>query len=718
MMFENLMKLPEDELTEVFLESKSDIIKALERLKDPKVKRLGADQVAPVDTNAIRQVGNVKFYVDGKELQLTLKDPDLVQLFNNAETIEDVNLAYKLARSFANFSRNMIVTVDPTFNVRSLEREAQDFAAFKKKGGFIAPLLKGQAPDYVPFASQVKNVFLPELNPELNKLLRANYGRNNYRDLEGLSTDELVEVASGKADAPKSIAGKVAKALGKPLKPVSNVLHGFSERVDLAPRAVAYQVMVKNGATHDEAMRVAFELGFNPAQSGLNQSVRKVTRIIPFSSAFINSTDRLMRLGKYEPKKLSTGFLLGVYPAYKAVDIWNQQWVNPETGRPWQDDADPSIGRYTMRIYGPWSKSVNDYVPYSLGWVVGRATVPFDRTLKYAYDHIEQGMTALADDILNKDTPEAKELKDVGIIGKDVIHGWMNFVTDLAALPTTIPGVSPLLAVDKNEDRLGRQIVPEYLNPERDPELEWMEYDANTSPILRDYAKAMKDLGFSISPKATQYLYENMTYGAGRVGLDLADKVYSVLGTSAEQPQDLNLPGSKVLFGDLNDRPRSGKQTQFKGIKDETERAYKGYKLLEQKVQSREASKDDLRSYLKEHKVQIKFYQDFKSASTQISDLYKQMDAIKGSKSKSTPEREILGDPKKREAIAKIEKKIDSIQGKLINRVKNTKGAEDLYFKRNRDVTLPEELLYDSSNKLGKISEKINNLIKKNTKED
>jgi hypothetical protein len=680
MMLQHLLKSPADELAEIFVEPKEDILAAKTTLYNS---------------------GNTKFNIDGGQLELTFKNPQFSDVFNNVSATDEGNFVKRLLERSANFMRYSIVNLDPTFNVRSIEREAMDFKGNSKKGGFIAPILRGQKPDYVPLASQVKNLFLPELNPELNSILRENYGHSRFKDLTHNNTDDLVaKVSQGvTGEQSKGLASRAAKALTAPVRATGRALEEFSTRADVAVRALGYQMYMKNGGTHDEAMRIFFEMGFNPAQRGSNKSLSTVTRIIPFSTAFINSTDKLLRTARYEPKKLATGFLFGAYLPYKAVDLQNQLWKNPETDKPWQDTADPNIGRYTMRIYGPWSKSVNDYVPFSYGWVIGRAAVPFDKTMKYAYDHIEQGLQATASSLL--DSPEApEELKDSGLTAKDIVHGWFNYVTDIASLPTSIPVVSPLLDVAKNEDRLGRAVVPEHIAQDKE-ELKYLEYDTETSQALKDYSRAMESLGFHVSPKVTQYLWEHMTYGAGKAALSLADKAYAAIGTPnpVEKPKDSNFPGSSVLVGDRNQRPGTGNATAYKGIKDSVVNTYRGLEKLQAKVEAREIPKEDLRQYMEDNRMELKFYPMVKETQDQITELYKQLDSVKSTSRKQTPERELLGDPDKREAITRITSRIDKLQGRLLAKVKETEGAEDLYFKRNKDVTPLEQGIYD----LGKV---------------
>lgn len=702
---EFLMRSPEDELQFVFRESKEEIVDALQRLKGSDTKRLSAQDIRPDPTV---KAGNVVFDIDGKQLELTVLDNDIVELLNNTATQEKAGLAYRFVHGLSTLSRNLITTFDPTFNVRSLEREAQDFPAMSKRAGFVRPLLRGEKPDYIPLFSNIKALATKETDPELYRMISANYGFNNIwgESLEGLSDDQIIK------GAIDSLEGKHRFARG--VEKTKHAFYGMAERVDLAPRILNYKILRKQGYNHDEAMRVSFSIGVEFAQAGTNNRMREAMHLVPFATAFLNGSDRLIRLGRYEPKKLASAFMLGVYPLYKAVELNNQQYTD-ENGVPYVDQLSPDMRRFTLPIYGPWSKGPNDYVPFSLGWTLGRATRPFDQMLDLAYAKLDKGIREVADaaieNVTGTNSNLAAEAREAGVTGHEVSLAFTNYITDLAAFPSAIPGVSQGIQIAQNEDWLGRQIVPDRIKQDLSSEL-WREFDANTSPAVVAFAKNLRDVGVNVSPKVTEYLLESTLAGFGKLSLGLADSIYSVANEDAPEQPELetrDIPGSKAVVGNIGGRVLSGISSQYhrtnahvRGILDSHAT------LVNQAKKYPDTYMYQLEVFEEKYAKELAAEDLFKSTNKELKKLYEQLEEnrFKDSAESTTPERELLGDPKKRERLNQLYNKIENLQRNVLDTIEEQSKDDDIYFERY-DKNLLQKFLDNGSDILKSIGDAI-----------
>lgn len=694
-----LLRSPDDEFEYWFREPKADVLNALNKLgTNENLKYLSANDITPsVNAEGVIERGDkLVFNVNGKAMQLTVKDRDLIDLLQSTQSPDQVSTVYQWMRNTSNLTRNIITVFDPFFGIRSVQREAQDFSAWTKRGGFVAPILRGEKPDYIPLFSNVKAVFAKETDPELFNFISANYGFSNIwgKRLAGLSTDEIVKESMNiyQSGAKVPLVDKIADGL-----------YGFAERTDLAPRILSYKMMVKNGATHDEAMRVAFETGVNFAQAGTSQSFHKVSRLIPFSTAFINASDRLIRLGKYNPKKLGTS-VMAVVGVYEGVKQYNSLWSG-EDGIPYQDKLDPSVSRFTMPIYGPWSSGPNDYIPFSLGYTIGRTAPAFDRLGHYIHEKFVGSLEEHADAIVRADTPEAEELRLNKISGKDVANGFLNYLTDIASFPTSIPLVTPTVQALSNRDWRGRPIVNSHMK-QTDDNLTYLEYDETTSPALVSAAAWLKrKTGVSLSPKTSEYWFEAVGAAAGKIALEIGNTMF--LATNPDHPErpqleKASVPGFKTLYGDSTSVDRTGISHQYFNIYSYVSAAKNQEDALLRQLENtsdpveQAAVQHDLDKLRIDESDALHFHPAMEATSQAIFGVFSEMRDILGHDytGSVTEEKELLGDPEKRKLITEKRLQIEGLQKRMLQMIAAENGAEELYYRRN-DIGYTEELIND-----------------------
>lgn len=680
-----LKNATDDDFKVLFRESKAAVEKAIEAIRNGGKQRWSAEDIMPVTTGRTQKVGNITFDVDGGQIQLTITDSQLFQEFSQSRMWEGTNSWYERLVKLTNFKRGFIV-LNPEFSARNFQRETMD-AMVSAKTSF------GQKLRYP--ISNVKNLFAKEANKELYQHITNNIGYgstrgNNIISRMGSPGDETLTRALADEGVGKIVTevaeGTYKEGLGSK---VVGSLEALANRFDMAPRITLYEWMLRDGLkqgldhakAHEAAIFAARNLGVNFTQRGSVTGFDKALRVIPFARSFINATDRMASLGRYEPQRMARNMFL-LYAGYKTVLTYNNQFKD-ENGNAYIDQLDPNVKKDILPIYGPWSEGVNDYFPMRLGWVYGRALPKMDTTAAYLMQEfgskIDEGIQSEIPAILqgNKETQN--------IDPKEVYAAWTDYITGIVQ-PTSMlpPGAAESMALAQNRDFQGKPIVPEYLKDGP----AWAQYNDQTPQVLVDFSYYLSQRGIEISPAASEYLLQSMFANASVWALQAGDMAYgAATGREVPEVEGRSLPFMGIVTGKTSAVPREGVEVQFSNLG----KYLKGVNMEHQAILARTASDpnayNDLQAFEIEHAPELAYYDEWKQISDSIKPLREGATAIAKARKDElqgyqTPENEIMGDPEKRKGIDKLRiAQVDTMKT-FLKKIQTDPNAEDIWYER------------------------------------
>ncbi len=674
-----LPKLDDSAWKVLFRENKADVQKALDAIKNGKKSKWSAEEITSPDAGKVQRVGNIVFDVDGGQIQLTIKDPQVFQEFSNARVWESTGPWFEKIEKLAHFTRNFI-TLNPEFSLRNIQRETMDAmvgARTNLKQKLLFP------------AQNVKNLFAKDLNPELYDHIANNIG---YGSRRGMNLYRLEDVGTTSAELADFRPTKLKEA-GLPTKladKVAQPLESFANRFDMAPRISVYEWTLRDGLAsglthekaHEAAIFAARNLGVNFTQRGSQVHLDKLIRTIPFSRSFINSTDRMLMLAKYEPMRLARNTFVGLYIPYMTVKAYNNQFTDAN-GVPLQASLDPTIQKDVLPIYGPWSKDVNDYFPLRLGWVYGRALPAMEKSTAFMMQEIgsriDAGVAASIPDILKS----SNETKDIN--PKEVLAAWTDYLTGITQPSSVLPvGLKQVVELSTNTDYQGREIVPSYL--QNSPA--FAQVKDTTPAVLSDFAYALRKRGIELSPLTTEYLLNSIFASAATYSLQGADFIYSA-ATGRERPamEGKDMPFVGLVTGKTSEVAKEGIESQFSNVGKYLDNIQRTRLAIEDRTATDPNAHLDLHNFDIDHALELNYYAKYREARDAIKPYRDMSQRIaKAGKDEAqgyqTPEVELFGDPDKRKAIDDIRKGNIEIMRNFLKEIERNDDAEDIYYER------------------------------------
>lgn len=687
-------KLDDEGFNTVFRERKADVQQAINDLQSGKYQRISADEVTPTDPKKVQNVGNIVFDINGRQLQLTVLDKELFKELSQSRIYDDINPMARGIIAASRIRRNLITSWNLGFAFRAFQRDVMDFGVGAKARPFK---------DYIPVVSNIKYLFTKEFNPELYETITNNlgFGSTVARDFYGKNANKIAEISQ------KRIFEGAKPGL---IRTGAHELENLSNRVDIAPRILQYKITLKNLINEgmpqlqaqEIAMRTARELNVNYAQKGTNSGLDHYIKSVPFARTFINSTDRLIRYGRYEPAKLARNTFVGLYLPYAALMQYNKQYKDTD-GIPYSDKLDPTLKKDMVPIYGPWSKGVNDYIPWRLGWVFGRSLPAIDNSVSYAQQKVgelmDSGMSAEAQRIIDNKNSTAKSIKRMGISGKDVYDSWLDYTFGLLQPTSMLPvGISDLAQVAVNKDSFGRTIVPADLQKEP----AFAQYrPGETSQSLTDFSYYLQNkTGASFSPMQAEYLLNSLFSSAGSISMTAGNFIYGA-ATGKEVPslENKDIPLFNEMYGHGTDIPKEGTANQFYNIDQYLNPIGDTYDALKKEAERNPAHAPDLLQYQQDNAVELHYLEEYKDSLKTIK-TYRDAIAQIASADKNTllgdqtPQIETLGDPIKREKINELKMNILEVQKSILNSIQNSNLDTDQIF-NERLTHSPATKLFD-----------------------
>ncbi len=699
----------------LFREDKADVLKAMADIRTGKKQKWAADEITPKAKDKVQKVGNITFDIDGGQIQLTIKDPQIFQEFSQARMWESTNAWYDKLEKLAHFNRNMI-SLDPQFSLRNIQRESMDAIV----GGKTSFFQKLKSP-----ATNIKNVFAKELSPDLYEHITNNIGYASQRGQGLYGVDDVGKLSASVArgEVPAAPTGKRSfmdifkdQSSGNQGGSAVQGLENFANRFDMAPRISVYEWTLrdglKSGLTHDKAHEAAIfaakNLGVNFTQRGSNTGFDKVIRIVPFSRSFINSTDRMVMLGRYEPARLARNTFVGLYMPYLATKEYNNQFKDVD-GVPYQDKLDPSLKKDMLPIYGPWSEGVNDYFPLRLGWVYGRALPAMDKSLSYMTQEFGERIHYGIEQDLPKILEKNKETKDIN--PKEVLGAWTDYITGVAQPGTVVPPIArQAIEMSTNKDYLGRPIVPDYLK-DVPPSAQYTE---NTPKVLSDFSYYLSKRGIEVSPLTSQYLLNSMFASAGNYSLQGADLIYNA-SSNREKPQieGKDIPFLPLVSGKTTSIPKEGIEGQFANVGKYLESVNAQHDAIVERTKVDPNAFQDLQTFEIENAPALNYYEEYVKLRSNLRPIRNtSTNIVNAPKDKAqgyqTPETEFFGDPKKREAVDKLRTTSIDAQKAFLKKIQTDPNADDLWYERltRKPLTQAVEGIVGSSKTVDKPKEK------------
>ena len=680
--FDHILKNATDEdFLVMFRENKEDVLKAINSIRNGGKQKWAADEITPTDATKVQKVGNITFPVGGGRIQLTVKDRDLFQELSQSRMWQHSSPFHDALVKMAVFTRNFI-TLNPEFSIRNLQRESMDSIV----GARTSFLQKLKSP-----VQNVANIFAKNTKPELYEYLVNNmgYGTQRGQGLVGrLDVGKVsAEVADDSLQAAKfTPGGAITKAANKIAEP----LEQFANRFDMAPRISVYEWTLRDGLkngldsqkAHEAALFAAKNLGVNFTQRGSNTGFDKVIRVIPFSRSFINSTDRLLQLGRYEPTRIARNTFFGLYVPYVAVTKYNEQFTD-ENGVPFQDKLDPMLKKDIVPIYGPWSENENDYFPLRLGWVYGRALPAMDKSLSYLQQEVGSGIQQGLENDIPQILANNKDTKNLN--PKEVMAAWGDYISGIVSPGTIVPpGARQMVELGSNQDYLGREIVPNALKDSP----AYAQYKDSTPIMLRDFSYALNKRGIQVSPIVAEYLVNSIFSSAGNYAMQAGDLAYAA-ATGREKPalEGKDMPFFNLISGAGSDVPREGVEAQFSNLGKYLTRVDKEYQAIIERTKTDPNAFNDLQQFEIENAEALAYYQEYKDIASDIKPLREMQASIAGAPKNElqgyqTPETELLGDPKKRKSINDLRKTSIEAQRVLLKKIRNDPNAEEIWYER------------------------------------
>ena len=699
-MFQNLLNvLGDDGWQYAFREPKADVLKALERLKnEPNTEKLYSTDVTPVDPKKFEYYDTVAFPVNGKQIQLSVKDPNLFTVVSNAYSNPDtVTTLLKPLRTMSQIKVGLLTKYNPAFNIRNVERAFVDHN-FNTMDGQIFR-------NYIPGASQLKIAAQMVYNPKVYEQFRREYGLTDpiLRQYKGMSVDEIVnKIKTGKQ--PNTV-----------LSGIDNVLSGFADRGDALTRMLEYKLTytkaMKDGLTDpqakDAALIAAKNIHLNFSQRGASGNFNAIVGVFPFGRAFLNAVDKTTRYGIYAPKAMASG-ALSIYVLYKGLQTWNNQYKGPD-GQPVDNHVDERIAdQYWWVRTGP---NVNDITRIPNGWFGGHLGRPMNMTIALLANKTGQFMDKALNNQSNELTKQAQKMfpeVDKRLTGEELFEAWSNATTKLLTPDSFLPvGIGSIYGASHNQDTQGHPIVPQ----QKDGTPASLDYFAgSTDYAVAGMTRELAAKGYEVSPGMLQYYVREMGGAAGEISLVAGAHIFGLMsGKNYPLPERGEIPGFSLVSGNTSNVPHTGVEAQYYNMQQKVAPIETQALAYEKAAKQYPEYAPIYQKFVTDHANELHWAEQFKANNAQLNQMKALTSRIAGAdkdtlhgNQENNPS--VLGDAKKRESIDnlriqmqdRMQNTIDSVRRDMDN---GNSYAGELWINRHTNSPLTEQLKHLIPNK-------------------
>ena len=676
-MLESLIEhLDDGAFQKVFRESKSDVMAAIQDAKhNPEAPKVtSATDITRTPEGKLENTGNFSVFYNGKRIDLTVKktggDNFMLNSLTRPTTFDNTfehgwkDAAYNTLLGASQIKRNLITTYNPIFSIGSMLRESMGYA-FTADAKAV-----GRANLYKPWktfttANQLRN------DPELYKMLRQNISPGVlYRDYQNVGGTELVnKVAKSKNFYnEESKLSKVGSAIKAPLKPIAHNLEEFAQYSDIATRARYYNdvkaTLVKQGMAEEQAnataLAAARRLGTNYQEQGAATIFNRYKALTPFLKTTVNSITKDFNALRYRPQQVAeaTGVLAGlVY----TVNQYNKQFGG--TG-----NIDPKIREGNIIVKtgtGP-----DDYVkipgPFSF---YGRESNLLAEGLDTAFTSMAQKIVDTQDKAANevlKQYPNSNlSADDLSTLMFDALIGQVN-INSLVPI-----GASTGAELAFNRDAFGKQILPDFMK-KLDPSEQIM--PGKTSQAAIELGKKT-----GMSPVTLDYIITSNLGGLGDMLLSGSNMIISAAKGKEQPEMDLGrlLPGVDRFSGYGSKVPKEGLEQEYSRLGAQLKQIDATLTKKASNANLDPEARKDYLAYAEKNKELIKLYKTMvEPTDNKISDIYKNLNRLQSGgdlKNESTPNKELLGDPKLKAKIDSLRNEANDAREKVLNAIKEHK---------------------------------------------
>lgn len=699
----NLEHMDDGAFNVLFEQDKNKVIDALLKIKAGKSDKVidGRELILNPDKTKIQSTPNFSVFVDGKRLDLTVKNTEYLRALTRPRLYQKQSMGERyIVNPLAHVTRNSFTTWNPIF---------QPAATLRGMWGYKANMPKDLAGvrsegTKVPFRKVASDLLKDK---DYYDYLKANISPGVLnRGLHGKNTQELITSTIQRINKPEA-KGLVAKPK-QGVVYVKNNLEEWAEFNEMVVRGRAYEetkaTLVKQGMAAGDAERAAFRVAKNLETNYFSQGnsgalYRFVQNGTPFLRTRINGALKTINSVKYRPKEVAGGIA-----AYMAIlhgtNVYNRQYTDKD-GSPLVDKLDPYIRENNFVIMLPGATSVNDRVqlasPFNIIRLGNAAEMAFDKTMKsmahYVYDNVEPAVQKSMES-----NPVLKQYMDEGKLSAQDVASIALDLTLKDFDPTAftgLAGLGTLAEVAVNKDSFGNEIVPSYMKDL--PEYQQIN-PTRSNPVVIATAQALAERGITgVNPTLVSYVVQDTLGGIGDMMLAAGDTAYSVLtGKEKPQPELKNIPGIGRFTGLGSELPNTGIEKQYSATYKELSPVYKEYQKLKTQADTDSAYSDQFYKFYENNIEAIMLYKEaYEPVQKELTKAYKELNRLQGISgetlpSESTPTKEFFGDPVRREQIDAVRKDIQFLQQSALDELYERRDVlGETWSKRLKVGTLP-----------------------------
>lgn len=692
-MLENFIKILNDNgWSAIFRESKADVLKAIDKLgQDHELSKLSSEQITPLDAKKFEYYDTVSFPVNGKQIELSVKDPNVYAAVSNAFANKDAAAGILKPLSwYSQVKVGLLTKWNPAFNVRNTQRALIDHN-FNTLDGKVFR-------NYIPGGSQLKVLAQMFYKPELYNQFRREYGLTDplVKRYKGMSVDQIVDqIKSGKQ--PNVVLSKI-----------DSVLSGFADRGDALTRMLEYNLTYKaslqkglsEAQAKDAALIAAKNIHLNFSQRGASGNYNAVVGVFPFGRAFLNAVDKTTKYGIYAPKQMALG-ATNIYILYKGIQTWNNQYKDT-MGNPIDKQVDERIAdQYWWIRTGP---KVNDMVRIPNGWFGGHLGRPMNMTFGMLANKTGQFMDNMLEHQSDQLAKQARSMfpeVDPRLTGKELFEAWSNATTKLMTPDSLLPaGVGTVIGAKYNQDNMGHPIVPN-ADGSTPPSLNY--FSGNTDYAVAGMTRDLSQKGYEVSPGMLQFYAREMAGAAGEGTLVAGAHMYGLMtGKDYPTPERGEIPGFNIISGNNSDVPHTGVEAQYYNMQQKISPIEKQAMAYEKAAKQFPEYAPIYQKFIQDNANELHWANQFRANNAELAKLKGITSKIAGLDKGDMPGYQdanpsITGDKTKRTSIdeirvqmqSRMQSTLDSIREDMEN---GNSYAKDLWSNRHTNSPLTEIL--------------------------